>query len=835
MTSRFRFEGFELDLTERVLLSAGSPVRLSSRQFDLLAALVAQQGAVVSKDELLNRVWPGQAVEENNAAVHVSALRRVLGREAIDTVAGQGYRFAWPLQRVGASPSVESPPPLIERTATLPSPPPVFIGREGDLRALSLRSAQHRLVTVVGAPGLGKSALALACAHQRKGAFADGVLWVDLLREDSAPPQSPLAAVATALGLAADTPLPALLATLRPLDLLLVLDNVEIAVQDAAALCLAIVEGTERVSLLVTSRQVLRVAGERLHRLAPLSVPAGACDAATAMTHGAVALFVDQARAQDRGFTLGAHNVDQVIALCRRLDGLPLALQLAAGRLTLFGLDQLCERLDDRFRLLTRATEAGPRRHRSLLASMDASHDLLSDTERLVLRRLQAFEGGFTLDMVVADCLLDAWTLADALQGLVDQSLVVVDTEERPRYHLLDCVRAYGQLLLEEAGETTAAHRQHAHTIARLFERAARARQLMPDHRWLTEFGPELANLRAALDWCLVHEPVTGVKLLVDAIELFELLGLRDEAQWRMAAFVPYLPADLPAGLLGSFCLAHAILLTGADPTRASAWFVRGVAACRTDGDAALVASALSRQATMDRSLTPSMLRALMSELAAGAEERPARERLWELAARARLASVEGDAAGALVHIQASLKLAEEIGACRWLLDDLRRLLALQLSQARPLPVAPLVRSLADAGPRSQRQLALGCLAIAELADGRVRDARETLADLVALRREGGDDAFTRLLPVFAWLALEEGRHGDAARLIGHAGRFSQGDEPVQALWRPLMLKLRSQLDTARFAQLQQEGAGWDGQDALSVALTLVPERDGPMPALRSG
>ncbi|WP_431053087.1 ATP-binding protein [Roseateles sp. L2-2] len=864
-------------MASRVLLSEGVPVPLSGRQLDLLGVLVAHRGAVVSKNELLNRVWPGQAVEENNAAVHVSALRRTLGREAIATVAGQGYRFALPLRQeedasldptdraVGASWSAMPASPIV-RPRALPSAPVAMHGRGADLQALLSRLVRHRLVTVVGAPGVGKSTLALACAHERRQAARDGAVWVDLLGGDD--PSDPLPAVAAALGLDPGTDLPTLLALLRPMSLLLVLDNAEIAGARAATFCHAVLENTEDVALMVTSRKVLRVPGERVLRTPPLSVPPPGAGVDESLMHGSVALFVDQVRAQGQPFALGAHNVAQVTGLCRRLDGIPLALQLAAGRLAMFGIDQLCERLSDRYRLLTRGTQAGPRRHQSLRACMDASLALLDDVEQLVLRRLEPFEGGFTLEMATAalsDRQLDAWTVAEALEGLVDHSLVQVDAEDRPRYRLFDGIRAYGLLLLEETGEVDIARGQHARAMSQLFDRAERALQMMPDARWIAEFSPELGNVRTALDWCLEHEPVRGLGLLAHSRALFELLSLVPETAWRHAAYEAELPAELPPAVLARYCIDHAGLLAPHDPKRAAIWYRRGVTVSRTADDPALRYLALCRQVVEDRELSQAAMRYAMGELVALAGRcegaHAARLKLWGLAARAHVWRVEGQADEADEAMCASLQLAQEIGASRWVLDDLHRLMQLQVGHGAPLRSAALVRQWEDGASRASGintangeflQRVLGCLAAVLLAEGHTEDARDVLTGIVAPRSsraafrdsrvDAGSDArtdgrtstlvdvqsqsdtqseaFDRLLPVFAWLAFEEGRDQDAARLTGYAG---QAYSPIRSdplpPWGSVVQRMRARLDGFSMARLQDEGNRWDEPRAMVAAL----------------
>jgi predicted ATPase/DNA-binding winged helix-turn-helix (wHTH) protein len=530
VSGRFSFEGYELDAIERVLRHGAQTVRLSARQFDLLSALVQSRGAVVTKDELLSQVWPGLAVEENNVAVHVSGLRRVLGRASIETVTGQGYRFAW---RVGVElPSsanegsvTAAPPALPQRD--LPTLSGVLHGRATELQALDGHLSVARLVTMVGSPGVGKSMLAMALAHHRRQALNDGVVWVGLGRDDA--PLSVLASVAMALGLDAQVPLSAVLAALRRIEALLVIDNAEVDADEVAAFVHAALESTERLSVLVTSRRVLRVSGEQVFRVSPLSLPPPGSRGAAALSSGAVALFVEQARAQGQHIELDAQNVAAVAELCRRLDGLPLAIQLAAGRLKVFSLAQLIERLHDRFRLLTRAGAAGPRRHRSLRASIDLSHALLSPVERQVFLKLAQFDGSFTLDeaiTVLASNRLEAWDVADALEGLVDHSLVLVEPEPTPRYRLLDSIRAYAEGVMDLAAGACSTARRHAHAVRTLFDSAVRMQQMKAEAPYLAQFAPDIDQLRAALDNCLIDDARAAGELMVFSRALCELLSL---------------------------------------------------------------------------------------------------------------------------------------------------------------------------------------------------------------------------------------------------------------------------------------------------------------------
>ena len=353
-----------------------------------------------------------------------------------------------------------------------------MLGRVDDLAALDGLLVQQRLVTVLGPGGIGKTSLAMATAQARRGAQRDGAAWVDLA------PVSQAAMIATAVAQAlhlpvgqSENPLPALIAGLKSLQVLLVLDNAEHLIDAVAHLADAIVRDTPGVRLLVTSQAALKVDAERVFRLGALAIPDVGTSAAEAMHCGAVAVFVDQAQAADRRFELDANNVATVIALCRQLDGLALALKLAAARLPLLGLHGLEARLAERFKLLGGGSRSAPTRQQTLRAALDWSHGLLTAHEQIVFRRLGVFVGGFTLELagaVARDDSMDEWAVIDTLAALVERSLVMADGGDPPRYRLLESAREYALLRLAESAELPDMQRRHAQATLALFEQADR-------------------------------------------------------------------------------------------------------------------------------------------------------------------------------------------------------------------------------------------------------------------------------------------------------------------------------------------------------------------------
>lgn len=511
----YRFGRFELQPENRRLLVEGAPVALGARAFDLLVTLAARSGQLVSKNDLLTLVWPGLVVEENNLQVQISALRKLLGPQVIATIPGRGYRFTAVLDGAaegiaraklpGATQAAKPPNAAVVPPNNLPGQLPPLYGRNADLTALRSLVDGHRLVTVVGAGGIGKSSLALEMAQSLAGRWPDGAWMVELagLSDPALLPNAVAQALHITLpgqGAAQDE----LVAGMTPWTALLVLDNCEHLLDAAAVLAQAILTGAPNVKVLATSQEPLRLPAEQQYRVTPLALPSDAT-ASGAREYGAVALFEARVRAVDPRFALNDENLALVIDICRRLDGLPLAIELAAARVATLGLRSVRAKLDARFKLLTGGSRATLRRHQTLRAALEWSHHLLNDAEQAVFRRLGVFAGGFTMELaqaVAGDAQLDEWAVLDHLSALVDKSLVVADAGDTPRYRLLESARAFALEQLA-AGETAATLRTHALAIRTYFDSVDGAHL---DGELLTEelralLLPERDNLRAAHAW----------------------------------------------------------------------------------------------------------------------------------------------------------------------------------------------------------------------------------------------------------------------------------------------------------------------------------------------
>ncbi|HZV92279.1 MAG TPA: winged helix-turn-helix domain-containing protein, partial [Caldimonas sp.] len=513
------FGRFELRPESRRLLHEGEPVPLRGRAFDVLLALWERSDRVVSKSELLDLVWPGLVVEENNLAVHVSALRKHLGAQAIATVPGRGYRFTAAVAAAGPSGAEGTPASaessgsahLVEhprRLTNLPAALPPLYGRVDELGDLRELLGNHKLVSIVGAGGMGKSRLAQTTAHAMVQRWTDGAWMIELAGVSNPALLPNVAAQCLDIKVAGGSPRDELVASLSQRSLLLVLDNCEHLLEAAASFAQAVLDGAPHVTLLMTSQEPLRLRGEQQFRIKPLSVPPESTTV-DARAFGAVALLEARVRSIHPRFAIGDDVMDVAVDICRCLDGLPLAIELAAARVATLGLRPVRDRLGERFRLLTGGSRSTLRRHQTLRAALEWSHSLLSHDEQAVFRRLAVFAGGFAMEMaqlVAGDARLDDWAVLDHLSALVDKSLVVAGDGDSPRYRLLESARAFGLEQLAAAGETADTLRRHALAVRRHFE-TVDATNL--DGGLRTEelealLLPELDNLRSAHGWATV-------------------------------------------------------------------------------------------------------------------------------------------------------------------------------------------------------------------------------------------------------------------------------------------------------------------------------------------
>ena len=539
------FGPFRLHAARQLLLEFDRPVPLGARALDILIALSERPGELVGKEELFARVWPDVRVDESNLRAQVAALRRALGdgrdgARYVATVPGRGYRFVAPVRRLHESPAVGD---TALRSRKLAARLSRLVGRDEIVRAIGARLQRRRFLTVVGPGGIGKTTVALAVADSLAGAYADGVCFVDLASLSD--PRLVASALASALGggVAAADASAAVVERLRETRMLIVLDSCEHVVEEAAVLAERLLRAAPDVHVLATSREPLRADGESVQRLAPLEVPPPTPEltAAEALTFSAIELFVERASACADGFELRDEDAPRVAEICRRLDGIALAIELVAGRVSAFGVAGIAAHLDDRFRLLTQGRRTALPRHQTLSAALDWSYEFLPEPERVILRRLSVFAGGFTLDSasaVACDDDLGSCELLDGVASLVSKSLVAVELGGAVGiYRLLDTTRAYARAKLAKSGEREGVARRHAEHYRDLMQAAAAEWEKgRPLGEWLACHARQIDNVRAALDWAFGEsgDPHTGVELTVAAIALWFQLPLIDECFGRV-------------------------------------------------------------------------------------------------------------------------------------------------------------------------------------------------------------------------------------------------------------------------------------------------------------
>ncbi len=549
------FPPFRLDpgnqcLWRRTEAGDDERIRLTPKAFAVLQYLVEQAGRLVTHDELLEAVWPETYVQAEVLKSHIFDVRRALGDRAkqprfIETLARRGYQFIAAVHEGGVAAAAAPPRGAALPPTNLPAPASDLIGRDTALVEVAELLGGHRIVTLTGAGGIGKTRLGLEVARRLLAGFADGVWLAELAPLSDADLVADAVAAALGLELAGGVASPDQIAqALGPKQLLLVLDNCEHVIDRAARMAEALARANPYVRIMATSREPLRAEGEYLYRVPPLDVPAeDAQDPEDVLRHGAVQLFVARARAAASHFVPEARTAAIIGAVCRHLDGIPLAIELAAARTATLGVEGVAARLDDRFRLLTGGHRTALPRHQTLRATLDWSYELLPESERVVLRRLAIFAGGFTLEAATAIGTsvespdIAASDVVDAAANLVAKSLVGVHADAATvRYRLLETTRAYALEKLTASGEFEPVARRHAAYYRDLFEQAEVECQTRPTAEWLEDCRHCIDNVRTALDWAFSPsgDASIGIALTAASVPLWFQLSLMPECRGRV-------------------------------------------------------------------------------------------------------------------------------------------------------------------------------------------------------------------------------------------------------------------------------------------------------------
>jgi predicted ATPase/DNA-binding winged helix-turn-helix (wHTH) protein len=606
--STFAFGPFRLFSAERRLEKGGKPVRLGGRALDLLTVLVERAGEVVSNRDILESVWRGVTVDESSLRFHVKNLRRVLADDQRDSpyitnVSGRGYCFAARVERLSRAERSRSNTASFDAALNLPIRARAIVGRTDNIELISREFSRGRLVTIAGPGGIGKTTLATATAELLRPGFGNAVTFVDLAPIENT--ALVLSAVAAALGVAqrADEPMAAIVELLHDRRSLIVLDNCEQVIEAVAALADRIIRDTAGAHVLVTSREPLRIEGERVHRLMPLECPPvqDRMSAAEAMSYAAVQLFVDRTTAGYDGFSLDDTTAPAAAEICRRLDGIPLAIELAAARVEFLGLVGLARALNDMFAVLTQGRRLALPRHQTLRATMDWSYRLLSPAEQAVLQGIAVFRTTFTLESALA--VVQGSTVenaVDAMANLATKSMLTADrTGEVVQYRLLESTRVYANEKLASSGKRSEIARRHAHHHLNLIETAPANWESDAGKTWLRFYAGRIDDIRAALDWCFssTDDLLLGLRLVVASARLWFQLSLTLECRDRIESALQLLSQlpdpDVVMEMRLQAALGHALWYSASEAGRLERAFHRALELADQMGDVPIQLQAL--------------------------------------------------------------------------------------------------------------------------------------------------------------------------------------------------------------------------------------------------
>jgi predicted ATPase/DNA-binding winged helix-turn-helix (wHTH) protein len=550
MAQIYKFGPFELNTARSVLLRENVPIHLGSRAFAILTMLVENADRIVGSEELTQRVWPSVTVSDSNLRVHLAAIRRALsddkdGTHVILTAPGIGYKFDIPVsvQKLSAQQRLHS---------NVPAPLGDLIGREAVIRELVETIEKYRFVSIVGSGGIGKTSVALGVARQVMERYSDGACFIDLAAVDS---QSPLLLAVSAplkLELVHGSDQTALVDALCRREMLLILDNCEQILDEVAALAETILRTCHQVHILATSREPLRAEGEFVRRLLPLQSPpidGTSLSVSEALEFPAAQLFVQRARSSFPSFSLQDSDGPALAEICNKLDGMPLAIELAATRVDLFDLPTLSGQLDHLLQFLTRGRRTAQERHRTLRATLDWSFRLLSDSEQRLFIRLGVFRNAFCRDAAMAvtgEGLSERASVLEGLASLAAKSLLIVSGENQiPVFRLLESARSYAREKLASSGEERSVRANHAaYLMNRLGElRTKRRSTKASDHSLYTRLADELRN---SIAWSFSEgdkdvsvELITASAFLWSELSLFEEYKRYVEQALRIVREIP--------------------------------------------------------------------------------------------------------------------------------------------------------------------------------------------------------------------------------------------------------------------------------------------------------
>jgi predicted ATPase/DNA-binding winged helix-turn-helix (wHTH) protein len=670
------FGPFCLSPSDRVLSRSGVPIAIGGKALDILIALTDRAGEIVSARELIERVWPDVVVEEANLRMHIAALRRVLGERTDGTryiinVSGRGYSIVAPIRRwVTRDATVVTAKVVTERSSKLPAALLSMVGRNEVVADLCAQLLSNRLVSIVGPGGIGKTTVAVAAVHALRQSFTgDGVYFIDLSLIDYKASIASVVAAAVGCSVPGPDAEPFVLAFLADKRVLILLDSCEHVIDAVASFVARLMRRAPSSYIFTTSREALRVEDEKVHLLLPLDGPlSDTPSAAETLATPAGQLFMETAASSGYRYELNDSDAPIVSSICRRLDGLALAIELAASWVGTYGVAGTADLLDRDAALQLQGSRSASRRHQTLQAMLDWSVNLLSVDERQALCALSMFVGEFTwvaARAVASDSDDARERLASAIISLVDKSLISITSASGPvHYRLLDTTRAYAAAILKESGREDAVAARYASYFAG-FLREAMNEGTGLDGRDLPTLAPHLGNLRKALEWCFsdIGDRSVGIELAAQTSTLFLALSQFGECQHWCRQGISHLQ-DRERGtrreLQLSYGLARSLVYAPSNISQIRAVFEQAVSLSERLRDErsqlSLLADLnviLTRRGDFNGALEAAKESARVAERAGGPAERTLAE--WMLGASYH---AYGDQAGALRHCKAGFRLA---------------------------------------------------------------------------------------------------------------------------------------------------------------------------------